>query len=67
MRAVAAGRVSRVDDPERRGYWALYVLDDGSKVERWALNMLRKRAFIDLPMLGPPTITPDGTKHLTGI
>lgn len=65
LRAVADGRVSRVEDDEHRGFWALYQLDDGTTVERWSLNMLRKRALIDLPMLGPPTITPDGVKHLT--
>lgn len=65
LEAIAAGRVIRVETDRDRGYWALYQLDTGQPVERWELAVLRKHRRIDLPMIGPPTITPDGAKWLS--
>lgn len=64
LRAVADGSVVRVESERQRGYWATYTLTTGEPVERWALNSLKKQAWIDMPMIGPPTITPDGLKRL---
>lgn len=63
MRAIAENRVTRDDcNGTRKGLWALYLLDGvevGMQV-RW----LRRQGLVDAPMLGPPSITEDGTEWL---
>ncbi|MDT4933452.1 MAG: hypothetical protein QOK11_1344 [Pseudonocardiales bacterium] len=63
LRAIAAGRVTRDDvDGTRPGMWSLYVLD-GDEVGMTVRRLGRLR-LVDTPLLGPPTITPDGWRVL---
>lgn len=59
LQAVADQRITR----GKGGYTAEYLMD-GQPVERMQLWWLKKRAWIDMPMLGPPVVTEDGLKAL---
>lgn len=59
LQAVADGRVKRLGQE----YAAAYDLE-GQPVERMQLVWLKRSAWIDMPISGPPSITPDGQKWL---
>lgn len=67
LAAIAEQQIHRHEIGNHSGFWALYMLGPVEADEEISYAELRRLAneeLIDLPMIGPPTLTPIGKRVL---